>query len=555
MHHQIFFANENYQQNYFNGLTSKRTLDGCSYIRKDGVLRVPINIEDCREYNYVFYQNDPYDSKIYYAFITGMEYANDGTTFLKIRTDVVQTYLSAMTSSMTSKKQFVEREIVATDTPFTYTYPEGLETGEYVHNATAPKTRYHESDLDDCVVVVAVSDISPLGLPYTETQALGVYGGTPSGFWYLAIEARNRARLTLLVGLYDNKAKGDAIQFMFLAPKTLFGSNQEYLKEVTSTYGGISVSYYLVLSSLTSLEVTTLTMGKPTSLNGYTPRNKKLLSYPYCYFIGTNRGGSAYDYQYEDFSSTIKFNVYGSLAVGCSVMAIPTGYKNITSIMGGFDYAIQLAKFPSISWSSDVYTNWLTSNAVNIANTQEFSQARLNLNQASNTIQTATDAAAAVTNLLTLNLGGATSSAGAVGQDILNYQKNQLAYDETIANLNAEKYQHALMPRQGKGNANVGDVQYASGMIEFALIPMCIKTEYAKIIDDYFDMFGYQVNSLKTLNFTSRPTHQYFKVKNAYFDGMPMEAAQELRQIFETGITFWHTVAHFGDYSISNVKT
>jgi hypothetical protein len=41
---------------------------------------------------------------------------------------------------------------------------------------------------------------------------------------------------------------------------------------------------------------------KPTNLDGYTPKNNKLFTYPYCYLIYSNNNGSNNILHYEKFS-------------------------------------------------------------------------------------------------------------------------------------------------------------------------------------------------------------------------------------------------------------
>lgn len=55
-----------------------------------------------------------------------------------------------------------------------------------------------------------------------------------------------------------------------------------------------------------------------------------------------------------------------SISIGASVRIIPQNYKNVDN---NYDESISLAKFPTFSWSSDAYTNWLTQNSINLATT------------------------------------------------------------------------------------------------------------------------------------------------------------------------------------------
>ena len=82
---------------------------------------------------------------------------------------------------------------------------------------------------------------------------------------------------------------------------------------------------------------------------------------------------------------------------------------------------------------------------------------------------------------------------------------------------------------------------------------MSVRSEIAKVIDDFFSMYGYKVNSLKTPNITGRSNWNYVKMINPNIEGyIPQEDLQEIKQLFSDGITIWHTTSHFLDYSQTN---
>ena len=124
---QLTFTSLTAQTNFFLGITGYLSDSNLSYIRKDGVIRVgtssSITYEDVLEYNYVMYQNTHYDSKWFYAYITNVEYKNDGCTEISIETDVFQTWMFDIIY-LTS---FIEREHVDDDTLGKHTVPENLE--------------------------------------------------------------------------------------------------------------------------------------------------------------------------------------------------------------------------------------------------------------------------------------------------------------------------------------------------------------------------------------------------------------------------------------------
>lgn len=111
---QITFANATAQYNYFNSLP-KIEIENANYQRKDNVLDFPQHIDSIIEYNYCMYQNNNYSNKWFYAFITNMQYENNGMTKITLVTDVFQTWQF----DLTWKQCFIEREMlsVADDVP------------------------------------------------------------------------------------------------------------------------------------------------------------------------------------------------------------------------------------------------------------------------------------------------------------------------------------------------------------------------------------------------------------------------------------------------------
>ena len=126
---QLTFVNATAQHNYFNSLP-KIGYDDFTYQRKDGILRIPALLDDIMTYNYVMYRNDAYSDKWFYAYIEDMTYANDNMSFVKIKTDVWQSWQF----DLNYKPTFVAREHTNDDTIGSNTVPESLELGEPVIN-------------------------------------------------------------------------------------------------------------------------------------------------------------------------------------------------------------------------------------------------------------------------------------------------------------------------------------------------------------------------------------------------------------------------------------
>ena len=94
----------------------------------------------------------------------------------------------------------------------------------------------------------------------------------------------------------------------------------------TSNYGNFTTFEFSSDSSL-PVNLDIITISKPTTLDGYTPVNGKMKTFPFCYFYMSNNAGYESEFHWEDFSSTPTFSVEGIVSQGMSIKAYPTNYK------------------------------------------------------------------------------------------------------------------------------------------------------------------------------------------------------------------------------------
>ena len=82
---------------------------------------------------------------------------------------------------------------------------------------------------------------------------------------------------------------------------------------------------------------------------------------------------------------------------------------------------------------------------------------------------------------------------------------------------------------------------------------MSIKAKQAEILDEYFDQFGYKCNRVKIPNINGRRNWNFVKTIGCYIEAnIPQDDLQEIKAMFDKGITFWHNPATFADYTQSN---
>lgn len=115
-------------------------------------------------------------------------------------------------------------------------------------------------------------------------------------------------------------------------------------------------------------------------------------------------------------------------------------------------------------------------------------------------------------------------------------------------------YLHSRIPPTSAGNVNTADLKIALQKNTFTFTQMCISSKYARIIDNFFSMFGYKTNDVKLPNITGRLNWNYVKTIGAIVESnsVPDKYINEYKEMLNNGITFWHNPSTFLDYSQSN---
>lgn len=519
---QITFSSESAQSTYFlSRKVSSFEYSDCSYLRKDSILKVPAHIDNLYNVNYLMYRNRNFSTKWFYAFITKKEYVSDNCTALTIKTDCYQSWQFAINI----KPSFVVREMLSTadDVVGANVLPENLQLGEYIcnknykllHNDDVPS---HATNTDLSIVVAATLDTSGSGFTDVGMQVDGIFQGVnyfcfhntyPSGISALNVFLRN----------YATQGKLDYIQSIFMVPSFACqgAEDREDHKYVNSN---LVYNKYVNQPNYQDNKNMDFSL---TTIDGYTPKNAKLKTYPYSYLLVSNCSGTDVPYRFEDFytiSDNVKtivtpsFRVQSCMTPSGSIRMAPLNYKGQeTNPIEGMN----LGKFPMCSWVGDSYTNWLTQNGVNIG-------------------------LGVAGSLLSTGSSVATGNPIGVASGVLG-----------VANTLGEIHKESIAPLQSEGNINCGDVVTASGQNDFRFQVMTIKEQYAKIIDDYFSTYGYSTNRVKVPNTNNRSNWNYVETRNIDITGnAPQEDVQEIKNMFDNGVTLWHNPSTFGDYSQSN---
>ena len=255
--HTIFFDLPKDQTDYF--LAKKvKSFEDFNYQRKDNIIRIPLHFDElCGKVNYVMYQNKAYNNKWFYAFIIDIKYVSDGMSEIYIKTDVMQTWFF----DYSLKSCFVEREHTDNDTIGANTLPEELETGEYICNKTI-----HDKSMSNTTFIVA----SCVDLSTFADSGLKNYNGVVNGWYYYCFDtiAEIETKLNNLAELRSN----DSIVSIFVMPKAFINKNDD------GTVMENHVAKFCYWDTLPDGQGANELIYKPSTLNGYTPQNKKLLT-------------------------------------------------------------------------------------------------------------------------------------------------------------------------------------------------------------------------------------------------------------------------------------
>ena len=523
---QLTFSSESAQSTYFlSRKVSSFEYSDCSYLRKDSILKVPAHIDNLYNVNYLMYRNRNFSTKWFYAFITKKEYISDNCTALTIKTDCYQSWQFAINI----KPSFVVREMLSTadDVVGANVLPENLQLGEYVCNKFYKLLHSDDSPVntntDLSIVVAATLDTSGSGFTDVGTQVDGIFQGVN----YFCFHNRTGGvsdtsgieALNVFLRDYATQGKLDYIQSIFMIPSFACQGAEDTQNH---KYVGSNLVYNKYVNAPTHTDNKTMDFSL-TTIDGYTPKNQKLKTWPYSYLLVSNCSGTDVPYRFEDFYSitnnvktivTPSFRIQSCMTPSGSIRMLPLNYKGqATNAVEGMN----LGKFPVCSWTGDSYTNWLTQNGVNIG-----------LSIAGSLLSTGTSVA--------------TGNPIGVASGVLG-----------VANTLGEIHKESIAPLQSEGNINCGDIVTASGQNDFRFQVMTIKEQYAKIIDDYFSTYGYSTNRVKVPNTNNRSNWNYVETRNIDITGnAPQEDVQEIKNMFDNGVTLWHNPTTFGDYSQSN---
>lgn len=501
--HSIHFDGPDAQLAYFAGKVVK-TLPAYSYLRKSWPLKVEATMEEAKTWSYLYFQNSP-SGKYYFYFINTVEYVNDSTVELGLELDVIQTYYF----DYQELPCFVERQHTLSDDLGQHTVDEGLDVGEYIVGGQ------EALPLNECCIMV-MSTYDPEYTTESNTRQFvgGLTDGCFTGLCISAVKYSDWEALGTKIQALDSAGKSDGIISMWMYPKNMIRLDDGESWQDDKTFHLVN-----------SVEPMFTETARPDKLDGYTPKNKKLLSYPYSFLYATNNLGEAATFRYERFGdpSACILRTVGAVGAGGGLRTYALNYNGEQH---AYENGLSLTNWPTCAWNQDIYKMWLAQN------------------QNQNGLAMLTGAAKVVGGIATAFATGGLGSAAGAGA--------VLSGAADIAGQLAQRADRAIQPPEAKGTASAS-VNVACTFQTIDVKQKTITAEYAKIIDNYFTMYGYKINRVQEPKRAARIGYTYVKTVGCHVVGdLCHEDIAKIESIYDHGITFWRDGDTIGDYTQEN---
>lgn len=515
-------ATEQYNDMYAHKLAQ---WDRCTYVGKNKQ-QGTIRLESTQgllmqQATYMMFKNTNYENKWFYAFVTDVTWVNNVTWEVSFILDVMQTYYF----DYTYEKCFIERAHTKDTEIGSNIVDEKLDTGEYIVNYQNDITQFTD------LVGTVCCTLKPTG----EEQ---------DSFVTSQIDKTNVAG-----SIYAFGTLAEYQEFFVKAT----GSNPD--DTIIDTYmlprffatGGDPTGIHRIHGDCEHVQVE---FDKPQnhtdgSLSGYIPKNKKLYTYPYCYMRLTTFSGNSTELRYEDFKNDkCRFDISMTRTPNPEGYVYPTYYKGLVN---NKDEGISINNFPKCAFTIDTYKAWLAQTA-NSRTIQALSVAgQIGMGIAGS--------------LALGGVGGGAVLAGTEGGALLAQSEATNAISmgsNALGNLNkafsmiAQDRDMAVKGQRAVGNVNTSWMS-ANNENTIHVQCICAKPSNLRIIDDYFEKYGYALHILSMPVIRNRPYWNYIKTVGCDVKAsLPASLVKQINSIHDNGITFWKNLDSIGNYDLDN---
>lgn len=599
--HQYYFSNPDRQLDFFQSKIFKTLEDG-TYQRKNiNSIQVPYQADEIADCKYLYWVNNPYSSKAYFAFITSIDYVNPGVSQVNYQLDVYQTYLF----DVQWKQSFIERQhtqrYLSNGQPVINTLDENLDYGtEY--DIVNRVTVFQEPNVAFCIIgTTDIDDAYQYGTLHTNLgyRIVPVWLGDTTRTFYTEWDGKTYELASLKEVFTQFRTNTDLVNSMVSCVMLPYLCIEDLDIEDRGEVSG------RVFISSPRLKPRFIPGTSPTKFSLMIQRNQnddpyivyerpmgskyqyfssyaesKLLMYPYSFMeMTTNRGDS----------KLIKLEYIDDVNVNIGICGTVSFRNKMAYIVRNYlsnDYKINNALVDNSNESVPIVDDYsasylqANSNAIEVAksNAQMLQQSQLenaqrtyntgmenlNTNAWSGALQSGVDI---VGGFIPGSGGSVVGGINRLIDSATNYitgeRSTETSYANTSRSANTD-YQMSIastlakirdaeqVPASSRSLGGDYMFDYAYSCNRLYLVYKTIKPEYRDKLTAYFKLYGYKVNSLEVPQFKTRASWNYIKMKEPnVYGNIPMDDLMRIRDIFLKGITLWHG-DYIGDYSRNN---
>jgi hypothetical protein len=521
-------------------------------------IRLNVDIDSLWGVNYVVFYNKT-QGRHFYAFVTKLEYIQKNRTDVHIQLDVVQTWMF----DMIWKPSYVVREHCPLwnndGSPVINTIPEDLNYGtEYTIKNVQHYRPY--ADLYFLVVVTKKpihSEAIKNGAGFT-TSVNGL--PQPLCFYvhpfYLNNDIVPASNLSLssqvtdvILAMYSSTDAVNNVVSMYvtdiLPEFPPYDANAQSIIFDTSHYTQATIGTVHTIY-VDGVQYTSDIFDLGGKYDGFTSVSEsKLLMHPYTVTVIDDFRGNRIELKNEYIDNTnLLLDVKGSLGISNKVSYSIKDYLNgniaddTLKDMVSAEHALIDQNPNDIPVLVDMLSAYIQGNRNSLKN-------QINATLFNGWTQGIGSGIGALAGIWQGNAVGVASSAtgmvSSAGNTVFQLQALQ-AKQQDISN---------VPPSIAKMGSN-SYFDYGNGYTGIWVIKKEITPEYRKKLTDFFNLYGYKKNEVKIPNFHTRQYWNFVQTKSCVIQGnFNHEDLEDIKSVFDGGITLWHT-DDIGNYSLSN---
>lgn len=557
--HQRYFESEVDQLTYFQERSVHRS-DDYSYIKDDKAIRLNINLESLRDVNYLVFRNEDFGGRYIFAFIIDLVYKSEMTTYVYYEVDTFQTRLF----DIQWKPSYIEREhcrLYKTDgTPVINTIEEGLDYGSEYQVVS----NYNYTMFNNVFFAVITSSVRlEKSVESDEYQGGSINATeTPLNYYIVPMRKTSNGIVTMSVGdgtplglselftMLQSERYNDTIVSITITPFLPFTFNYDVNSPNTITSSDLI--YHVKSDGVKVWKPKDITIYKTFDLNfsgsKYTPfaeeTESKLLMFPYSFAEISDYSGHQMELRLEHLNTSgITFRVWSSVNHQ-SKWAVGVKGLNTSGTFADINQSLINNTIHDVPIKSDMLASFLQSNrnAVTMTNISSGLQIMQGIGQ------TTAGVGMMLGSVATATSGSGVGGVGGIGQGVGNIANGLLQ----VMNTQAKLRDIDNVPPSINSMGNNTQFEYGNDFIGFRLTFKQIKPEYKQKISSIFKMYGYKVHEVKLPNLHTRRHFNFIKTIDCTIQGsMSLPEINELRTMFNNGITLWHT-NDIGNYSLGN---